>query len=128
MIFLSKARSPSTLNRKGGISKPELYHASQQLSQYEFPIRMFSQKHKYMYMEQSSCKLLSKKCHKHVTFQKFNPSVVLVHFKLHKSMSKYHTCTKKRRGIVKPTFGNEASAVEAGKWAYGPMVGSAYPT
>ena len=103
LFFLSKARSPSTLNRKGGISKPELYHASQQLSQYEFPIIMFSHKHKYMYMEQTSCKLLSQKCHKHVSFLNFNPSVVLVHFKLHKSMSKFHTCTKERGG-VKPAF------------------------
>ena len=80
------------------------YITSQQLSQYELPIRLFSHKHKYMYMEQTSCKLLSEKCHKHVTFLNFNPSVVLVHFKLHKSMSKYHTCTKKGRGGVKPAF------------------------
>ena len=67
---------------------------------------------------------MSYTCH----FQNFNLGVVLVHFRLHKSISKFHTCTKKRRGIVKPTFRNEASAVEPGKWAYGPMVGSAYPT
>ena len=128
MTFLSKTKFPSTLNRKGRISKPELYHISQQLSQYDCPIKIFSHKHKYMYMEQTLCKLLSKKCLKHVTFQNFNPSVVLVHFRLHKSMSKCHTCTQKRRGSVKLAFRSEASVVEAGRWAQGPRVGSAEPT
>ena len=59
MTFLSKARSPSTLNRKGRISMLELYHTSQQLSQHDCPIRIFSHKHKSMYMEQTLCKLLS---------------------------------------------------------------------
>jgi hypothetical protein len=50
---------PSALNRNGGISKSELYHISQQLSQHDCPIRIFSHKHKCMYMEQTLCKLLS---------------------------------------------------------------------
>ena len=48
-----KTNSPGTLNRNGRISKSELYHTSQQLSQYDCPIRIF------MYMEQTLCKLLS---------------------------------------------------------------------
>jgi hypothetical protein len=43
-IFI-KTNSPSTLNRNGRISKSELYHTSQQFSQYDCPIRIFS--HKY---------------------------------------------------------------------------------
>ena len=57
-IFI-KINSPSTLNRNGRISKSELYHTSQQLNQHDCPIRIFSHKHKCMYMEQTSCKLLS---------------------------------------------------------------------
>ena len=57
-IFI-KTNSPSTLNRNGRISKLELYHTSQQLSQHDCPIRIFSHKHKCMYMEQTLCKLLS---------------------------------------------------------------------
>ena len=57
-IFI-KTNSPSTSNRNGRISKSELYHTSQQLSQHDYPIRIFSHKHKCMYMEQNSCKLLS---------------------------------------------------------------------
>jgi hypothetical protein len=49
-IFI-KTNSPSTLNRNGRISKSKLYHTSQQLSQHDCPIRIFSHKHKYMYME-----------------------------------------------------------------------------
>ena len=56
-IFI-KTNSPSTLNRNGRISKSELYHTSQQLSQHVCPIRIFSHKHKCMYMEQTSCELL----------------------------------------------------------------------
>ena len=66
--FYQQQDLQALLIEKGRTSKPELYHTSQQLSQYEFPIRMFSHKHKYMYIEQTSCKLLSQKCHKHVTF------------------------------------------------------------
>jgi hypothetical protein len=51
--------SPSALNRNGRISKSELYHTSQQLSQHDCPIRIFSYKHKCMYKEQTVCKLLS---------------------------------------------------------------------
>jgi len=57
-IFI-KINSPSTSNRNGRISKLKLYHTSQQLSQHDCPIRMFSHKHKCMYMEQTLCKLLS---------------------------------------------------------------------
>jgi hypothetical protein len=57
--ILSKTNSPSTLTRTGRISKPELYHTPQQLSQHGCPIKYFSHRHKYMYMEQSLCKLLS---------------------------------------------------------------------
>jgi hypothetical protein len=57
-IFI-KRNSPSTLNGNGWISKSELYQTSQQLSQHDCPIRIFSHKHKCMYMEQTSCKLLS---------------------------------------------------------------------
>ena len=78
--ILSKTKSPSTLNRKGRISKPKQYHTSQQLSQYDCPIKIFFHKNKYMYMEQTLCKLLSQECHKHVTFQKINLSVILIHF------------------------------------------------
>ena len=102
--ILSKTKSPSTLNRKGRMSKPELYHTPQQLSQYDCPIKIFSHKHKYMYMEQTLWNLLSQRCYKQVTFQNFNRSVVLVHFRLHKSMSKYQTCTKKMRGTIKLVF------------------------
>jgi hypothetical protein len=38
IIFSSKTNSPSILTRTGRISKPELYHTPQQLSQYDFPI------------------------------------------------------------------------------------------
>jgi hypothetical protein len=51
-IIFIKPNSPSTLNRNGRISKSELHHTSQQLSQYDCPIRIFSHKHKCMYMEQ----------------------------------------------------------------------------
>jgi hypothetical protein len=57
-IFI-KTNSPSALNRNGRISKSELYHTSQQLSQEDCPIRLFSYKHICMYMEQSSCEFLS---------------------------------------------------------------------
>ena len=50
-IFI-KTNSPSTSNTNGRISKSELYHASQQLSQHDYPIRIFSHKYKCMYMEQ----------------------------------------------------------------------------
>ena len=33
-----KTKSPSTWNRTGKISKPELYHTPQQLSQYDLPM------------------------------------------------------------------------------------------
>ena len=39
-IFI-KTNSPSTLNGNGRISKSELYHTSQQLSQHDCPIRIF---------------------------------------------------------------------------------------
>ena len=48
-IFI-KTNSPSTLNRIGRISKSKLYHTSQQLSQHDCPIRIFSHKHKCMYV------------------------------------------------------------------------------
>ena len=51
--ILSETKSPSTLTRISKISKPELYHTPQQLSQYDCPIKLFSNKHKYMYMEQN---------------------------------------------------------------------------
>jgi len=57
-IFV-KINSQSTLNRNGSISKSELYHTSQQLSQHDCPITIFSHKHKCMYMEQTLCKILS---------------------------------------------------------------------
>jgi hypothetical protein len=57
-IFI-KTNSPSALNWNGRISKLELYHTSQQLSQHDCPITIFSHKRKYMYVEQNSCKLLS---------------------------------------------------------------------
>ena len=50
--ILIKTNSPSTLKRNGRISKSELYHTSQ-LSQHDCPIRIFSHKHKCMYMEQT---------------------------------------------------------------------------
>ena len=74
-IFI-KINSPSTLNRNGRISKLELYHTSQQLSQHDCPIKIFSHTYKYMYMEQSLYKLLSQKCYHHVTFWSFEWSVV----------------------------------------------------
>ena len=46
-IFI-KINSPSTLNRNGRISKSELYHTSQQLSQYDCPIRYFLTSNKYI--------------------------------------------------------------------------------
>jgi hypothetical protein len=58
-IIFIKTNSPITLNRNGWVSKSELYHTSQQPSQHDCPIRKFSHKHKCMYMEQTSCKLLS---------------------------------------------------------------------
>ena len=48
-----QTNSPSALNRNGRISKSELYHISQQHSQHDCPIRIFSHKHKCMYMEQT---------------------------------------------------------------------------
>jgi hypothetical protein len=39
--ILIKINSPSTLNRNSRISKSELYHISQQLSQHDYPIRIF---------------------------------------------------------------------------------------
>jgi hypothetical protein len=68
-IFI-KINSPSSLNGNGRISKSEQYHTSQQLSQHDFPIRIFSHKHKCMYMQQSLCNLLSYTCYENVTFQK----------------------------------------------------------
>ena len=50
--------SLSTSNGNSRISKLELYHTSQQLSQHDCPIRIFSHKHKCMYMEQILCMLL----------------------------------------------------------------------
>jgi hypothetical protein len=47
-IFI-KTNSPSASNRSGRISKSELYHTSQQLSQHDCPIRIFFHKHKCMY-------------------------------------------------------------------------------
>jgi hypothetical protein len=52
-IFI-KTNSPSALNRNSRISKSELSHTSQQFSQHDCPIRIFSDKHKCMYMEQTS--------------------------------------------------------------------------
>jgi hypothetical protein len=49
-IIFIKTNSPSDLNRNIRMSKSELYHTSQQLSQHDCPIRVFSHKHKYMYM------------------------------------------------------------------------------
>jgi hypothetical protein len=57
-IFI-KINSLSTLNRNNMISKSELYHTSQQLSQHDCPIRIFFYKHKCIYMKQTLCKLLS---------------------------------------------------------------------
>ena len=42
-IFI-KTNSPSTSNRNGRISMSELYHISQQLSQHDCPMRIFSHK------------------------------------------------------------------------------------
>ena len=66
-IFIT-INSPSTLNRNGRISKSKLHHTSQQLSQHDYPIRIFSHKHKCMYMEQTLCRFLSWRCYEHVTF------------------------------------------------------------
>ena len=57
-IFI-KTNSPSTLSRNDRIFKSELYHTSQQLTQHDCPIRIFFHQYKCMYMEQTSCKLLS---------------------------------------------------------------------
>jgi hypothetical protein len=46
-IFV-KSNSPSTLNGNGRISKSELYHTSQQLSQHDCPIRIFFHQHKVL--------------------------------------------------------------------------------
>jgi hypothetical protein len=40
--IFNKTNSPSTSNRNGRISKSELYHTSQQLSQHDCPIRIFT--------------------------------------------------------------------------------------
>ena len=78
MVFwhFYQKKSPSTLNRKGRIARPELYHTSQQLS-HDCPINIFF--HKHMYMEQTLRNLLSQRCHKHLTSQNLNRSVVLVY-------------------------------------------------
>ena len=76
ITFCIKTNSPSALNRNGRISKSELYHNSQQFSQHDCPIKIFYHKHKYMYMEQTLCKLLFQKCYDHVTFWNFERSVV----------------------------------------------------
>jgi hypothetical protein len=49
-IIFIKTNSPSALNRNSRMSKSELYHTSKQLSQHDCPIRVFSHKHKCMYM------------------------------------------------------------------------------
>ena len=41
VLYFIKTNSPHTLNRNGRISKLELYHTSQQLSQHDCPIRIF---------------------------------------------------------------------------------------
>ena len=47
--ILLKINYPSTLNKKGRISKTELYHTPQQLSQYDCPINIFPQAQVYVY-------------------------------------------------------------------------------
>jgi hypothetical protein len=57
--FLSKQILQVLWIENGRIFKSELYHTSQQLSQRDCPIRIFSHKLKSMYMEQTLCVLLS---------------------------------------------------------------------
>ena len=102
MTFLSKVKSPSTLNRS--IFKQELYHTSQKNTQYDCPVNIFSHKHKYMYKEQSLCKLLSQNVINMSLLKALVLSVVLVYFRWHESVSKCHTCTKKVRRRIKPVF------------------------
>jgi hypothetical protein len=42
ITFFIKKNYPSTMNRNGRISKLELYHTTQQLSQHDCPIKIFS--------------------------------------------------------------------------------------
>ena len=74
------------------------------ISQYDSPINIFSNKHKYMYKEQSLCKLLSQNVINMSLLKALVLSVVLVYFRWHESVSKCHTCTKKVRRRIKPVF------------------------
>jgi hypothetical protein len=90
--ILSKTKSLGTLNKKGRISMPELYHTPQQLSQYDFPI-YFSHKHKYMYKEQSLCKLLSQNV---ISMSLFKILIeMLFWFILKRNMSKYYNVPRR---------------------------------
>ena len=68
--ILSKTNSPSTLTRSGRISKPELYHTPQQLSQYDCPINIFSTRTKYM--QGINIMHANLKNYIHIHFQNFN--------------------------------------------------------
>ena len=74
------------------------------ISQYDSPINIFSRKHKYMYKEQSLCKLLSQNVINMSLLKALVLSVVLVYFRWHETVSKCHTCTKKVRRRIKPVF------------------------
>ena len=94
------------------IFNQELYHTSQKISQHDCPIKIFSHKHKYMYKEQSLCKLVSQNVINMSLLKALVLSVVLVYFRWHESVSKCHTCTKKVRRRIKPVFRKWRS----GKW------------
>jgi hypothetical protein len=74
-IFI-KTNSPSTTNRNGRISKSELYHTSQQLSQHDCPIRIFSHKHKLCIWNKLHTSIYHRDVMNMLTFQKFKCSVV----------------------------------------------------
>jgi len=113
-ISFFKIKSPSTVTRTSRISKPELYHTPRQLSQYDCPIKIFFPTRISICIWNKLYASLYLKDVINMSLQKFNLSVFVVHFKLHKSMSKYfHICTKKIRGTVKPAFWSEALVVEA---------------
>ena len=93
-------------------SKPELYDTWQQLSLYDCLIKIFFQKHKYMYKQQSLCKLLSQNVINMSLLKVLVLSVFFVYFRWHESASKCHTCTNKVRGRINPLFRKWRS----GKW------------
>jgi hypothetical protein len=93
-------------------SKIELYCTWQQLSQYDCLIKIFFQKHKDMYKQQSLCKLLSQNVINMSLLKVLVLIVFFVYFRWHESASKCHTCTKKVRGRINPLFRKWRS----GKW------------